>query len=834
MKKVLTVLSFILLLLIIGIILLPVIYKNKIKDYALETINSKVDATVSYDRFSLTLFQSFPDFAATFKGLAVVGKDVFANDTLVSIKEFSAQIDLSSLLKDDGILIKKIFTDGSKINMLRTKEGKSNWKITKPDKNENVKTTDIKTVDAEREPSKFLLQDIIMNDLSFVFDNRRSDFTYSILNANLNISGELKGMETILDFDINSPSMNFTMDGAKYIKEAPFSLKTSLLANLDSIKFIFDSQKSEINSMPLNVEGSFAYPRDSMIFDLKFDIPEIGLNTLFKMIPDEYKKVVEKADAKGKIDFNGIIKGVYYKDITPLINVAFNIENGTVKYPGLPDELKINEASAYVFKPEGNFDNLEIGVKKLNLNLAGNPIAMHAQVKSVTKDPNIDADLKGILDLGTLLKLFPVEGLKMSGVVDADASLKGNLSDIKENNYNNYVSEGKLGIKQFYVENKSLPKGITIPNANVELKNQNVVVSNLNGKIGRSDFSLNGKLDNFLSYLFKQGSLNGNFNLSSNLIDANEFLSDKDADSSKTGEGSRADSSKTTEKPIVFPKNTNLNFNARVSRLMYQKLDITNFAGSMQLKDQTLTLNGIGMNMLQGRLGLTGSVIADGRPDPAVNLNLDVKSFDLPMAFSNISLVEKFLPFAEKSQGKISTVLKLQSKLAGSLKMILSSVSASGSLSTQNVRMIDNSAFYSLKKVIQTDMIKNPSLKDFTVYYEIKDGNLHFKPFNTVFAGQPVSISGIYNLGGNLDFRIDGTVDRNILSSEIQKIIAYVPGHESITKIDLGLDIKGDIKKPDIRFDSDKIKNQVINHVKKNSKKEIKDQAKKILDKYIN
>ncbi|MBP7507554.1 MAG: hypothetical protein KA807_07030, partial [Prolixibacteraceae bacterium] len=555
---------------------------------------------------------------------------------------------------------------------------------------------------------------------------------------------------------------------------------------------------------------------------------------LFKMIPEDYKKTVEKAEAKGRINFNGIIKGVYYKEITPLINIAFNIENGTVKYPGLPDELKINEASAYVFKPEGNFDNLEIGVKKLNINMAGNPLAMHAKVKSVTGDPNIDAALKGVLDLGTLLKLFPIDGLKMSGIVDADASLKGNLSDIKENNFTKYVSEGKLGIKQFFVENKSLPKGITVPNANVELKNQNVIVSNLNGKIGKSDFSLNGKLDNFLSYIFKKGSLNGNFNLSSNLIDANEFLSDKGSESSKSSGSAPADTSKASDKPLVFPKNTNLNFNAKISRLLYQKLDITNFAGSMQLKDQTLTLNGVGMNMLQGRLGLSGSVVADGRPDPAVNLNLDVKSIDLPMAYSNIYLIEKYLPFAEKSQGKISTVLKLQSKLAGNLKMILSSVSVSGSLSTLNVRMIDNSAFYSLKKVIQTEMIKNPSLNDFTVYYEIKDGNLVFKPFKTAFAGQPVSISGIYNLGGNLDFRIDGNVDRNILSSEIQKIIAYVPGHESITKIDLGLDIKGDIKKPDIRFDSDKIKTQVINHVKKNAKKELKDQAKKILDKYIN
>ncbi len=831
MKKALTIISFVFLLLLIGVIMLPFIYKNKIKDFVLEKVNSTVDATVSYDKFTLTLFQSFPDFTATFDGLNIIGKDVFAFDTLISIKEISAQIDLSSLIRDDGILIKKIYADGSKINMLRNKEGKSNWKINKPSSDVG---TIFDTKIEEREPSKFLLRDMQLNNLSFIFDNRKSDFAFSILNANIDVNGQLKGMETILDVAINTPSMNFSTGGSKYIKEVPFSLNTSLIAYLDSIKFIFDSEKSMINDMPLNVEGSFAYPRDSMLFDLKFDVPEISLNTLFKLIPEDYKKTVEKAEATGRIDFNGIIKGVYYKDIMPLINIGLNIKNGTVKYPGMPDQLTIDEASAYVSKPEGNFDDLELGVKKLNIHMAGNPITMHAEIKSVTSDPNIDADLKGILDLETLLKLFPVEGVKMTGIVDADASIKGKLSDIKENNYTQFVSAGKLVIKQFYVENKTLPKGLTIPNANIELKNQNVIVSNLNGKIGKSDFSLNGKLDNFLSYLFKQGSLNGNFNLSSNLIDANEFLGNKAKEDAKTGGTASADTSKGDSKPLVFPKNTNLNFNARISRLLYQKLEISNFAGSMQLKDQVLTLNDLGMNMLQGKLGLSGNVIADGRPEPDVNFNLDVKGFDLPSAFSNISMVEKYLPFAEKSQGKFSTVLKVQSKLAGSLKMILTSISAAGSLSTQNVRMIDNSAFSSLKKVIQTDKIKNPSLNDFTTFYEIKNGNLHFKPFKTAFAGQPVSISGIYNLGGGLDFRIDGTVDRNILSSDIQKIISYIPGHESITKIDLGIDIKGDIKNPDVRFDSDKIKNQVINHVKKNAKKEVRDQAKKLLDKYLN
>jgi hypothetical protein len=87
----------------------------------------------------------------------------------------------------------------------------------------------------------------------------------------------------------------------------------------------------------------------------------------------------------------------------------------------------------------------------------------------------------------------------------------------------------------------------------------------------------------------------------------------------------------------------------------------------------------------------------------------------------------------------------------------------------------------------------------------------------------------LYNLAGTLDFRVDATLDKDILSRDIQNMIAYIPGHQNVKKVDVGLDITGQAKKPDVKVDYDKIKKQVLEQVKNSSKEDLEDAAKKLL-----
>jgi hypothetical protein len=270
-----------------------------------------------------------------------------------------------------------------------------------------------------------------------------------------------------------------------------------------------------------------------------------------------------------------------------------------------------------------------------------------------------------------------------------------------------------------------------------------------------------------------------------------------------------------------------------IKQLLYGQIRITDLKGGIGLRNKQLILSDLGMNMFGGTLKINGTIIAEGKQNQDVDFNIDAKGFNLPLAYRDLTIVQKYLPFAEKVEGQFSSFIKLQSKLEGKMKLDPASVKATGSFSINNVKIVDTQPLSSLRSVIQVSKLKNLKLDNFTTDFEINDGVLHFKPFKTAFAEQPFLLSGNYNLVGTLDFRIDATLDHDILSNEIQNIISYMPGHESITKVDVGVNITGDLKKPDVKIDPEKIRNQVIHQLKKSSPNEIRDAAKKLLEKFL-
>lgn len=179
----------------------------------------------------------------------------------------------------------------------------------------------------------------------------------------------------------------------------------------------------------------------------------------------------------------------------------------------------------------------------------------------------------------------------------------------------------------------------------------------------------------------------------------------------------------------------------------------------------------------------------------------------------------------------MSSTLNLKTKISTDLKMILETLTANGTLSMNDLVLVNTSGLDNLKSLVKIDELKNIDVKDFDTAFGIVNGNLEVKPFKTELAKQPVSIGGTANLSGTLKFRIDGKLETKLLASNIQNILTAIPGGQRITSIDLGFDLLGDIQKPQVKFDNDLIKKQAINQLKSTTPKELEDAAKILLKK---
>jgi hypothetical protein len=825
MKILLRITGIIVLIIVLAVLLIPFAFKGKISEAVLSKANQNVNAEISYGSFRLSLIKSFPDFNASFNDVAVVGIDDFEGDTLLAFKNLSAQIDVRSVFSGDGMLVKSLHIDKALLQLIQNDSGNVNWSLSKAgatetkEKNENNK-----------EPLKLQLSEIVITDFDFIYSSKKYNYLFSTLNIDGNLSGDVEGMNALFDVEATTPSINFNYDSVRYISNGELNLSTQLDANLENYEFVFRSGKTGINGMPVDIDGGFSMPGDSMLFDIDFKVPEIDILQVLSLIPDAFQKYMKGIEATGNVEFGGKVKGVYYEDIYPGMDIGLNVNNATIKYPGLPDKLDLQRLIARVAKPEGDFDLLTLGVEKMDMTLADNPFSMQAVFGTLMSDPFIDVDLNGTIDLGSLSKVIPLGDTKITGILKADAQMTGNYSSLEKNDFASFVSSGMIDLDNFFIQNSSVPQGVRLSHASVELSDQDVTMHNLTGAIGQSDFKAEGKLSNVVTWLFGDDELYGNMNLNSELLNLNEFMANYTPDKQPGEEDYvKTDSISQDSIPLTLPDKMNLVFDADVNHLLYDQMDITDFKGKLVLHDQQLDLQGLSMNLIGGSMTMNGVVVADGRQNPDLTASLDISGFDLPTAYQQLGIVQKYMPFAAKSQGQFSTDIKLQAPLSSEMKTILSDVTASGSFSTNDVKLLNTRLFSKLDKVVQTNKFRNVEVDNFTTSYSIENGNLNVAPLSTRIAGQAVQLSGAYNLGGTLDFRVDARVDKDVLSSDIQNVIAYIPGHQKVKTIDVGFSIKGDAKKPDVDVDTDKIRKQVLNQVKNSSREELEDAAKNLL-----
>jgi uncharacterized protein involved in outer membrane biogenesis len=98
MKTFLKIAGIIVILILAAAFILPIVFKGKIIEIAKEEINKSVNAQADFTDMDLSLFTNFPNFTLSIKGLTIIGKEDFDNDTLMSVNAIEVTIDLISVI----------------------------------------------------------------------------------------------------------------------------------------------------------------------------------------------------------------------------------------------------------------------------------------------------------------------------------------------------------------------------------------------------------------------------------------------------------------------------------------------------------------------------------------------------------------------------------------------------------------------------------------------------------------------------------------------------------------------------------------------------------------
>jgi uncharacterized protein involved in outer membrane biogenesis len=148
--KILKWFGIILIFLLIILISVPFLFKDKIIQIVKEETNKQLNAKVNFGEFDLSIFSSLPDFRFNIKDVSVANVGEFEGDTLLSLGSLQLDLNLMSVINGEQYKIKSIILERPRVNVHVLSDGKANYDITKP-------STDTSKTPSDTSKTKFKL-----------------------------------------------------------------------------------------------------------------------------------------------------------------------------------------------------------------------------------------------------------------------------------------------------------------------------------------------------------------------------------------------------------------------------------------------------------------------------------------------------------------------------------------------------------------------------------------------------------------------------------------------------------------------------------------------------
>ncbi|MCX6262510.1 MAG: AsmA family protein [Bacteroidia bacterium] len=745
------------LLMLILIITVPVVFKDKIKVKVEQVINGSFSAKVSFGDYKLGFFRNFPNLAFSLDDVSVVGIGKFENDTLAACKSLNLVFNLSSLFKKTGYEIKSIDINEADIKTLVLKDGSANWDI--------MTDTTASAPEEESSDMKILLEKIEFTNSSISYIDYESIIETYLEKVNCSMKGDLTGDETNLEININAEELTFLMDGIKYLNKATADSKINVKANLDSMKFYLRDNYLTINDLKLNFAGMVAMPEDDIETDLTFKSEKTSFKSLISMIPAIYMSDFKDLKTSGEFNLAGTAKGIYSDADSTMPDITLNliVNNGLISYPSLPEQIKNINLKSDIFVDGTDMDKTTVNVDDFHMELAGNPFDMAFALKTPISDPDFTGSMKGKIDLRALSNALPMDSINLSGMIDMSVNMAGCMSMIEKAQYDMFKASGNLNISDMMVSMTGYPD-VQIKEAGFEFTPAYAALKNADLNVGgSSDFSLKGRLENYIPYIIKDAIIKGSLSLHSRLVDLSDIMSEIATDTTVADTSSLA--------VIQVPENINLDFDAIIDQFIYNNIKVQNVKGHVLVKNGILSIRETGMDLLGGRIAMNADYDTRDTLKPFVKADLNIQDLGIKDAFNTFNTIQMLAPTAKGITGKVGVKLNYSSLLGKDFMPLISSISGGGKLVSDEVTLLESAVYNNMKEVLKLGSNYSNTFKDINVSFKVNNGRIYVSPFNTKVGNIKMNISGDQGIDQTINYAIKTEIPRSDLGSSVNSLI---------------------------------------------------------------
>lgn len=793
LKKILKITGITFLILIAILIAAPFVFQSQIKDMVKNFINQNLNANVEFSDVNLSLFKSFPQAHVEVTDLVITNFEPFKDETLATAKNLSFSMSIKELFKsaDEGAIVVNTINLNQALLTLKTNAiGQTNYDIVKERPNSN-----------EASSFAFDIKDYKINKSALTYIDEGSNLILYI--TELNHSGSAKFTNEISELDTKSEAnISLTMDSTKYLNNNHIKLDALLDLDLNNQKYTFKNNKGYINQLPLEFKGYVQIIEEGQDIDISFENPGSSFKDFLAVIPEAYSKNIETVETTGNFKISGIIKGKVTESTIPTLDISIKSDNASFKYPDLPKKVENIIIDTQIKNETGKSEDTYVAINTLNFKIDNDVFKSSAVIKNLTGNMLVNADIDGVLNLANLTKAYPIEmETALSGILRAKLNTAFDMNAIETNAYDRIKASGNASITDMVFSSDAMNHPMQISKADMTFNPSTVTLNSFNAKTGQSDIYATGTINNLIGFMLsKKVNLKGNFNVNSNTLALNDFMSEETSTSSSSTPTSKTT---TSAEGLKIPQFLECTITANANTVIYDNLNLKDVKGTLTIKDQQANLSGLSSKIFDGLLTISG-IVSTKTDSPSFNLKLDASNFDIAKSFNGLELLQSLAPIAKVLQGKLNTSINISGLLNKEFSPQLNTVSgnAFAELMTTDINENQSVLLSKLDGALNFIDFSKLDLNDLKANLEFANGKVNVKPMNFAYKDIGITVAGSHGFDKTLTYDAVFNVPAKYLGSEVNRLIGKINDND-VNKITIPVtaNISGSFTNPQVKTD---------------------------------
>lgn len=499
-----------------------------------------------------------------------------------------------------------------------------------------------------------------------------------------------------------------------------------------------------------------------MVADIRAKLDLAELTTMFP---------TEGLEMKGIFSMSLKSQGIYdsVANTIPTIDMELALADGYVKHADYPIPMEQIAMHATAKNESGKMAETVVIMDQFSLLLDGEKLVSSLRFENLD-DYTWDFMVDGGIDLEKVMQIMPIEDTELKGKITANLQSKGKMSDVDAGRYERLTTTGGAQINNFYYASKDLPQGFAILESDLSFNPREIRLNKFQATLGRSDMAMTGSLTNYIGYAMQDETIKGVLNFSSGTFDLNEFMTEEDTTVTEEADTSAVE-------VVQVPRNIDFTLSSRISKLLYDNMEIEDMQGNIVVKDGVVSLEGGRFNLMDGLFTMDGSYDSRDIEHPLFAFDFAIKDMSIRSAYNTFNTVQQLAPIAEKMDGKFSTDFVMVGELGQDMMPVTESLAGQGVIEVKDTKVSDLKVLSVLSSVSKLGGDKDELvLKDTKIQAEIRDGRVYLQPFDVSIGKYTTTIAGSNGIDGTLDYTMAMNVPAGAASDAANQAIASLTG----------------------------------------------------------